>query len=58
MSLQTLNQGMRQYKEEMGERKQKFKPKQTKQVLSDPDVKKHLEEIYRKEYIRHQVQDS
>ena len=49
---------MRQYKEEMAERKQKFKPKQTKQVLSDPDVKKHLEEIYRKEYIRHQVQDS
>ena len=49
MSLHTLNQGMGQYKEEMAERKQKFKPKQTKQVLSDPDVKKHLEEIHRKD---------
>ena len=49
MSLHTLNQGMGQCKEEMAERKQKFKPKQTKQVLSDPDVKKHLEEIHRKD---------
>ena len=46
MPCHTLNQGKRQYKEKIAELKQKIKPKQTKQVLSDPDVKKHLEEIH------------
>ena len=32
----------------MTELKQKIKPKQIKPVLSDPDVKKHQEELHQK----------
>ena len=35
-------------KEQITELKQKIKPKQTKLELSNPDVKKHLEELHRK----------
>ena len=35
-------------KEKITELKQKMKPKQTKPVLSDPDLKKHLEVLHRK----------
>ena len=35
-------------KEKITEPKQKIKPKQTKPVLSNQDVKKHLEKLYRK----------
>ena len=35
-------------KEKITKLKQKIKPKQAKPVLSDPDVKKHLEELHRK----------
>ena len=34
--------------EKITEIQQKIKPKQTKPVLSDPDAKKHLEELHRK----------
>ena len=35
-------------KEKITELKQKIKPRQAKPVLSDPDVKKHLEDLHRK----------
>ena len=35
-------------KEKITELRHKLKPKQTKLVLSDPDVKKHLKELHRK----------
>ena len=35
-------------KEKITELQQKIKPKQTKPVLSDRDVKKHLQELHRK----------
>ena len=41
MERDSISQGERKKK-----LKQKIKPKQTKPVLSDPDVKKHPEELH------------